>query len=86
MTILSMSHEQSGFYVMLGKLFKILLQNKRVNHLWYWYVSLALKAQVKNHLKLSAKVVCCKLFPNITSLSIEANSVDPDQTAPIGAV
>ena len=35
----------------------------------------------------SAEVVCCKYLPNITDkLSIEANSVDPDQTAPIGAV
>ena len=40
------------------------------------------------HLKMSsAEVVCCKKLPNITDeLSIEANSVDPDQTAPIGAV
>ena len=39
------------------------------------------------HLKLSsAGVVCCKYLPNITDeLSIEANSVDPEQTAPIGA-
>ena len=36
---------------------------------------------------LSAEVVCCKYLPNITDkLSIEANSVDPEQTAPIGAV
>ena len=35
----------------------------------------------------SAEVVCCKYLPNITDeLSIEANSVDPEQTAPIGAV
>ena len=35
----------------------------------------------------SAEVVCCKYLPNITNeLSIEANSVDPEQTAPIGAV
>ena len=34
----------------------------------------------------SAKVVCCKYLPNITyELSIEANSVDPEQTAPIEA-
>ena len=40
------------------------------------------------HLKmLSAEVVCCNSFPNITDeLSIEANSVDPEQTAPIGEV
>ena len=40
------------------------------------------------HLKMSsAEVVCCKKLPNITGkLSIEANSVDPEQTAPIGAV
>ena len=36
---------------------------------------------------LSAEVVCCKKLPNITDeLSIEANSVDPEQTSPIGAV
>ena len=34
-----------------------------------------------------AEVVCRKSTPNITDeLSIEANSVDPEQTAPIGAV
>ena len=45
----------------------------------------------KMHLKISsAEVVCCKYLPSITDkLSIEANSVDPEQTsqtAPIGAV
>ena len=36
---------------------------------------------------LSAEVVCCKWLHNITDeLSIVANSVDPEQTAPIGAV
>ena len=35
----------------------------------------------------SAEVVCCKELPIITDeLSIEANRVDPEQTAPIGAV
>ena len=30
----------------------------------------------------SAEVICCKQLPNITDkLSIEANSVDPKQTA-----
>ena len=40
------------------------------------------------HLKMSSVyVVCCKYLPSITAeLSIEANSVDPEQTAPIGAV
>ena len=40
------------------------------------------------HLKMSsAEVICCKQLPNVTDeLSIEANSVDPEQTAPIGAV
>ena len=40
------------------------------------------------HLKISsAEVVCCEQLPNITNkVSIEANSVDPEQTAPIGAV
>ena len=42
----------------------------------------------KMHLKMSsAEVVCCKWLPNITDeLSIEANSMDPEKTAPIGAV
>ena len=37
------------------------------------------------HLKMSsAEVVCCKKSPYITDeVSIEANSVDPEQTAPI---
>ena len=40
------------------------------------------------HLKMSsAEVVCCKKLPNITDeFSIEANSADPEQTAPIGAI
>ena len=53
------------------------------------HFGLGLKAQRKKmHLKmLSAEVVCCKKLPTITDeLSIEANSVDPEQTAPIGAV
>ena len=36
---------------------------------------------------LSAEVVCCKELPNIADkLGIGTNSVDPEQTAPIGAV
>ena len=40
------------------------------------------------HLKMSsAEVFRCKQLPNITDeFSIEALSVDPEQTAPIGAV
>ena len=40
------------------------------------------------HLKMSsAEVVCCKELPKITDeLSIEVNSIDPQQTASIGAV
>ena len=40
------------------------------------------------HLKMSsAEVICCKWLPYISEeLSIEANSVDPEQTTPIGAV
>ena len=35
----------------------------------------------------SAEVVCCKYLPKITDeLSIEAKCVDPEQTAPMGAV
>ena len=53
------------------------------------FLLLTLKApRKKMHLKMSsAEVVCCKYLPNITDeLSIEANSVDPEQTVPIGAV
>ena len=41
----------------------------------------------KMHLKMSSdEVVCCKKLPLITDkLSIEANSMDPEQTAPMGA-
>ena len=44
---------------------------------------LTLKAPRKMHLKMSsAEVVCCKLLPTITDeLTIEAHSVDPEQTA-----
>ena len=47
-----------------------------------------LKRQEKMHLKISsAGDVCYKELPNITdNLSTEANSLDPEQTAPIGAV
>ena len=36
------------------------------------------------HLKMSsAEIVCCKLLPKVTDeLHIEANGVDPEQTAP----
>ena len=34
----------------------------------------------------SAKVDCCKLSNINDELSIKTNSVDPEQTAPIGAV
>ena len=47
-----------------------------------------MRQEKKMHLKMSsAEVICFKYLPNITDeLSIEANSVDPEQTAPIGAV
>ena len=47
-----------------------------------------LKRQEKMHLKMSSsEVVCCKELTNIADkLGIEANSADPEQTAPIGAV
>ena len=36
---------------------------------------------------MSAQAVCCKYFLTLfTYVSIEANSVDPDQTVPLGAV
>ena len=40
------------------------------------------------HLKMtSAEVVCCKSLPNITDeLSMEAKSVDPEQTAPMSSL
>ena len=45
-------------------------------------------AKKKVHLKMSsAEVVCCKELPNIADeLDLEANSMDSEQTAPIGAV
>ena len=52
-------------------------------------ISLTLKRQEKMHLKIdsllksSAANNCLTLLTNIRT---EANSVDPDQTAPIGAV
>ena len=51
-------------------------------------VHLTLKRPRKMHLKMSsAEVVCCKKLSNITNeLSIVANNVDPEQTAPVGAV
>ena len=40
-----------------------------------------------SHIKvLSSKVVCIKLLTSWINFSIQANSADPDQTAPIGAV
>ena len=52
------------------------------------YKGLTHKAQKKMHLKMSfAKVVCCIKLPNITDeLGIEANSVDPEQIAPISLI
>ena len=47
------------------------------------------KRQEKMHLKMSsADVICCKkkLSNIINELSIKAKRVDPEQTAPIGAV
>ena len=35
---------------------------------------------------ISASFVCTYLLTLLTNVSMEANSVDPDQTAPIGAV
>ena len=42
----------------------------------------------KMHLKmLSAKVICCiKMLMSRNNFSIQSNSVDPDQTSPLGAV
>ena len=42
------------------------------------------KAQKNASESNAAEVVCCKYLPSITDeLSREANSVDPEQTAPI---
>ena len=47
-------------------------------------MSLTLKAPRKNVSKMSSAEVVCPKLPSITDeLSIEANSVDPEQTAPI---
>ena len=66
------------------------MNRPKIKFIAYIYIlSLTLKApRKKMHLKMSsAEVVCCKLLPNITDkLSIEANSVHPEQTATIGAV
>ena len=55
--------------------------------LWRLFLFQPLKRPEKMHIKMSsAEVVCCKYLPNITDeLSIEANSLDPEQT-PLGAV
>ena len=56
-----------------------------LNPLWIRHCTYRrLKRQEKN---ASENVVCCKLLPSITdALNIEANRVDPELTAPIGAV
>ena len=54
-----------------------------------WQQYLTHKAPIKKmHLKMSpAEVAFCKYLPNINDdIRIEANNVDPEQTAPIGAV
>ena len=66
--------------------------NHCLNRMYYYFfnkIILTLKPpRKKMYLKmLSAEVVCCKYLPYLTDeLSIEANSVDPEQTTPIGAV
>ena len=47
-----------------------------------------LKRQEKMHLKMSSVYVVCWIFLQTfqTYFGIQANSVDPDQTAPKGAV
>ena len=48
---------------------------------------LTIKRKQKSSEMSSAKVVYCNfLLIYLTNLSIETNSVNPDQTAPIGAV
>ena len=64
--------------------------NVSISHMYTSCISfLTLKApRKKTHLKMSsAEVFCCKYLTSVTDkLSIEKNSVDPEQTAPIGAV
>ena len=52
------------------------------------YLPLTFKAPGKMHLKMSsAEVVCCNnCLTLLANLSIQAKNVDPEQTAPIGAV
>ena len=50
-------------------------------------LTLGLKRLQKMHLKMSASVICrIYLLTLLTNVSIEANSVDQDQTASMGAV
>ena len=58
-----------------------------ISGVWDLHIN-PLSAKKKMHLKMSsAEVVCRKKLPCITDeSSIEANSVDPEQTAAMGAV
>ena len=53
-----------------------------------WSFTSLLKCQENLHLKMLSVTVVCRIFLQTfqTNFCIQANSVDPDQTAPRGAV
>ena len=70
------------FIITFNSLTLCLLGRDLDNKQNFWVYISPLKREEKMHLKmLSAEVVCCKKLPNITDkLSIEANSVEYDQS------
>ena len=64
-----------------------IVSNKIFKALYNYLLRLNLKAPAKMHLKiLFAFVICCiYLLALLTDVSVEANSFDPDQTAPTGS-
>ena len=50
--------------------------------------TLTFKAPAKMHLKMSSAELICFIYllTSLTNVSLQANSVDPDQMAPSGAV
>ena len=82
------SHQKEESISIQGVNWNVLWVHKRNVSMRHPKHANPLSAKKKMHLKMSsAEVVCCKWLPNITDeWSIEANSMDPEQTAPIGAV
>ena len=57
-------------------------------HMYVISTIIPLPATKKMHLKMSSfEIVCCiKISKSMTNFHIQTNSVEPDETAPIGAV